>query len=272
MPELPEVETTLCGIQPHINQQQIKKITIRHHQLRWPIPVNISTDLIKERILSSQRRAKYLLLTTKKGTLIIHLGMSGSLRIVTHDLPAQKHDHVDIEFANKKILRFTDPRRFGAFLWTEEDPFQHSLLKNLGPEPLEKTFSKKYLWEKAQARSVPIKSFIMDSKIVVGVGNIYATEALFLAKIHPLMPAKKITEQQADHLSKAIKDILRKAIKQGGTTLKDFVNSNGKPGYFSQSLKVYGRQELPCVNCSTPLQWQRINQRSTVFCNGCQQI
>ncbi len=270
MPELPEVETTLWGIYPHIQAQRIKDVIIRHPRLRWPIPHQIGSKLIGNKIEQIQRRAKYLLLTVGKGTLIIHLGMSGRLRILTKSIPPQKHDHIDIVFSNHKILRFTDPRRFGAFLWTEQAIHLHSLLKNLGPEPLEKSFTSRYLLQQAQDRKIPIKSFIMDNKIVVGVGNIYAAEALFLAKINPLKPVKNITLIEFTRLVTAIKKILRLAIKQGGTTVKDFVNSEGKPGYFSQYLKVYGRAGMPCVSCQTILQSVRIGQRSTVYCGRCQ--
>lgn len=270
MPELPEVETTLRGIQPHIEGQQISKITVRHHQLRWPIPRHLNQLLQNKVIHQVQRRAKYLLLDLQIGTLILHLGMSGSLKILSHATPAQKHDHIDFELKNKKILRFTDPRRFGAVLWTEDDPMMHALLKNLGPEPLSKEFSGRYLWQRAQKKQTNIKSFIMNNKIVVGVGNIYAAEALFLAKLHPQRAVNTMTQDQFEQLAKAIKVILRQSIKKGGTTLKDFVDSNGQPGYFSQSLKVYGRVGLACEVCGTKLQSARLGQRSTVFCVKCQ--
>jgi len=270
MPELPEVETTLKGIEPHVIHQKIMEVTIRHFGLRWPIAANIKQILTHLRIDQLERRGKYLLFKTSKGTLILHLGMSGRLRIVTAETPVQKHDHVDIEFGNHKILRFTDPRRFGAFLWTQEDPAEHELLKHLGPEPLSQDFSGHYLWEKSRSRKVAIKAFIMDSKVVVGVGNIYATEALFAAGIHPKLAAGKISASRYDLLAKEIKKILRSAIKQGGTTLKDFVNSEGKPGYFKLQLKAYGRKGLACVNCGTKMKEIRLGQRSTVYCPTCQ--
>lgn len=272
MPELPEVETTLRGIQPHVKSYKILKIIVRQHQLRWPIPNNISTLLQNQTLISLERRGKYLLLNTTNGTLIFHLGMSGSLRILSHHTPSQKHDHLDIEFNNHKILRLTDPRRFGACLWTNEDPLNHPLIRTLGPEPLSKQFSGKYLWAKAQKRKLGIKSFIMNSRIVVGVGNIYATEALFAAGIHPNQPSSTISEKQYARLVTEIKKILQKAIKKGGTTLKDFVDSEGKPGYFSMHLKVYGRDGLPCVKCKTILEKIRLGQRGTVFCHQCQPL
>jgi len=270
MPELPEVETTMRGIIPHVKQQTIAKVIVRQYQLRWPIPTDIQQILLGKTIIHIERMGKYLLLKTHSGAIIIHLGMSGNLRILAEECLPNKHDHVDLVFHNNKVLRFTDPRRFGAFLWVEGDPGNHCLLKNLGIEPLTKGFSSKYLWLRAQNRVMPIKSFLMDSKIVTGIGNIYATEALFEAGIYPAVPAKSVSIERLDKLVKSIKEILRCAIKQGGTTLKDFINSDGKPGYFSNQLKAYGRDGLPCVVCHSTLQLMQIGQRSTVYCNRCQ--
>jgi formamidopyrimidine-DNA glycosylase len=270
MPELPEVETTLRGITPHILNHRINRLIIRQPKLRWPIPTHLVDTLKNQIIYRIERRAKYLLLETMAGTLILHLGMSGSLRILTHPLPAKKHDHVDIEFSNQITLRYTDPRRFGAILWTEKKPAEHVLLKNLGPEPLTASFSGKYLWERAQRKKIAVKAFVMDNKIVVGVGNIYAAESLFLAGIDPRTPAEAISKVRYTKLANTIKIILRKAIKLGGTTLKDFIDSNGKPGYFSTQLKVYGREGLPCMDCETLLKALRQGQRTTVYCEKCQ--
>jgi formamidopyrimidine-DNA glycosylase len=270
MPELPEVETTLRGILPHIQHQKMIEIVVRQHQLRWPIPSQLQNILSGKKILAAERRAKYLLLKIDTGTLIIHLGMSGHLRILNEFTLPRKHDHVDILFGNNKILRFNDPRRFGAILWTHKNPQQHVLLKHLGVEPLTKEFSGKYLWSRAQKRNVPIKSFIMDNKVVVGIGNIYAAEALFETGIFPGAAAKSISAEQFDRLAKSVKGILKNAIKRGGTTLKDFLKSDGKPGYFSHELKVYGRTGLPCVHCHTPLKSMKIGQRNTVYCEACQ--
>lgn len=270
MPELPEVETTLQGIKPYIEQQIVQKVIIRHHQLRWPIPHNIDKLLSKHKLRKATRRAKYLLLEFDHGTAIIHLGMSGSLRLLTKPNPPQKHQHFDIEFANHIILRFTDPRRFGALLWTEKPIQQHVLFRHLGVEPLAKAFNGNYLWQLAQGRKIAIKTFIMDQKIVVGVGNIYANEALFNAGIHPLTPAANISLLNYNLLAKSIKAVLRHAIKQGGTTLRNFISSDGRPGYFSQHLKVYGRDGLTCYHCQTSLTSTRIGQRSTVYCDKCQ--
>jgi len=272
MPELPEVETTLRGIAPHIQQQVIANVVVRQYQLRWAIPTNIRQILLGKKIQELQRRGKYLLLKTTEGAIIIHLGMSGTLRIATKELPAKKHDHVDIVFQNQKILRFNDPRRFGAFLWVDGDPMRHSLLTHLGVEPLTKKFNSKYLLIEAQGRVMPVKSFLMDSKIVTGVGNIYATEALFAAGVHPALPAKSLSLNHCDQLVKAIKKILQSAIKRGGTTLKDFLNSDGKPGYFANQLRVYGRDGLRCVICNSILQLMKIAQRSTVYCRKCQKF
>jgi formamidopyrimidine-DNA glycosylase len=270
MPELPEVETTLCGIKPHIDQQLITKIVIRHRKLRWPIPRHLEKIVTGQTIRQLTRRGKYLILQCDDGALLLHLGMSGRLRILDEDLPPEKHDHVDIHFANHKILRFTDPRRFGALIWTEDAPDEHSLLAHLGPEPLTSAFNAEYLSKKARSREIAVKSFIMDGKIVVGVGNIYATEALYQAGIHPEQPAGTVSVIKFKELVAAIKHILKQAIKQGGTTLKDFSKSDGSPGYFSIKLKAYGKSGEPCPRCRTKLVLMRIGQRSTVYCPRCQ--
>lgn len=270
MPELPEVETTLRGIKPHIIQQKVTDVIVRFPRLRWAIPPDLSQTLHGQTLKNLTRRGKYLLMTFANGTLILHLGMSGRLQILTNYIPAQKHDHVDIYFNNKKYLRFTDPRRFGALLFTSLDPNLHPLLAHMGPEPLSSEFNGDYLWKIAHGRKVPIKSFIMDSKIVAGVGNIYAIEALFKAQLHPQKPAGKISLDQFKLLADAIKAVLKNAIKKGGTTLKDFVKPSGSPGYFQIELHVYGREGKPCPRCSTTLKSAKIGQRSSVFCPKCQ--
>jgi formamidopyrimidine-DNA glycosylase len=269
MPELPEVETTRLGIQPVIQQQVITQFIIRRANLRWPIPNKDLQQLVGLRITDVIRRGKYLVLATARGSMIIHLGMSGRLRILDKFVVADKHDHMDILFKNGALLRFTDPRRFGAVLYTP-DPKQHSLLKNLGVEPLSRQFSALYLKQQLANKQLPIKSAIMDQRIVVGVGNIYATEALFKARINPLRSAKTLLLSDLKRLVHAIKTILRCAITQGGSSLKDFLNSEGKPGYFTQHLKVYGRGGLPCLKCQSILQHLRIGQRSSVYCQQCQ--
>lgn len=270
MPELPEVETTRRGITPHIKNNTISNIIVRNRSLRWPIPTGLKTKLKDQVIRSVSRRAKYLLITTDKGTLILHLGMSGSLRILPIDEAVDKHDHFEIQFIDGSCLRLRDPRRFGAVLWTRDNPGDHKLLASLGPEPLDKAFNAELLYEKSRKRKTTIKQFIMDAKIVVGVGNIYASESLFLASINPKKQAGRITKAQANELAAAIKKILKNAIKQGGTTLKDFKSSDGKPGYFQQKLKVYDRKNEPCVKCKKPIKHITLGQRSTFYCTHCQ--
>lgn len=269
MPELPEVETTLRGIKPHIANHAITDVIIRHPSLRWPIPLDLKNKLQGEVIRKLKRRGKYLLFEFNSGTLILHLGMSGRLKIHTTFSPPQKHDHVDICFNNQIYLRLTDPRRFGALLWTTE-PENHPLLVHLGKEPLLAECDGKYLWQNAQGRKLPVKSFIMDNKIIVGVGNIYATEALFNARIHPTTPAGKISLRQFEKLMLEIKVILKKAIQKGGTTLKDFAMPSGSSGYFQMELNIYGKSGEPCPRCYQRLKSILIGQRTTVFCAKCQ--
>ncbi len=270
MPELPEVETTRRGIAPHVVHHHIKQIVVRHHQLRWPVPAELVREAKGLRIEACERRGKYLLLRTIKGTIIIHLGMSGSLRLVDGNTPAAKHDHVDIVLGSGQALRLTDPRRFGAVLWTPDDPLQHELLNDLGPEPLGKEFNGEYLYHASRGRTVNVKQFIMDSKVVVGVGNIYASEALFLARIHPSRKAGSLSKVRCEALADAIRNVLTAAIKQGGTTLRDFVGGDGKPGYFAQQLNVYGRTGEACQVCGTAIKQVRQGQRSTYYCPHCQ--
>lgn len=270
MPELPEVETTCKGISPHITNNKITKVIVRNRSLRWPIPTGLNKKLINQKVTSVIRRAKYLLIKTEAGTLIVHLGMSGSLRILSSNEAVEKHDHFEVQFKDGLCLRLRDPRRFGCVLWTKDDPLKHKLLVNLGPEPLDKGFNAELLFERSRKRKTTIKQFIMDAKIVVGVGNIYASESLFLAGISPKRLAGKITKKNAYDLTIAIKKILKQAIKQGGTTLKDFRSSDGKPGYFQQKLKVYDRKDKPCIKCKKPIKHITLGQRSTFYCPNCQ--
>lgn len=270
MPELPEVETTCRGIQPHIENNTITKVIVRNRNLRWPVPNGLDKKLSQQTIRRVYRRSKYLLIETDIGTLIIHLGMSGSLRILQTTQAVEKHDHFELQFTNGICLRLRDPRRFGCVLWEKNDPADHKLLKTLGPEPLSDDFTAQLLYETSRKRKTSIKQFIMDAKIVVGVGNIYASESLFLAGIHPRRQAGKITKKNAADLCAAIKEILTQAIKQGGTTLKDFTSSEGKPGYFKQELKVYDRKGEPCVSCGKAITQSVIGQRSTYYCTQCQ--
>lgn len=270
MPELPEVETTRRGIAPHLAQRTITKVIVRDARLRWPVDKDLNRQLAGAKIFQVNRRGKYLLIETSHGDLIMHLGMSGSLRILPASNAAQKHDHFELVFDSGQSLRLNDPRRFGAVIFTKQDPMQHKLLIDLGPEPLEKEFNANYLWEKSRGRSVSIKQFIMDSKIVVGVGNIYASEALFLANIHPTRAAGRVAAERYAMLVKSIKGVLRAAIKKGGTSLRDFTQSDGKPGYFKQKLNVYDRQGEACNVCGKPIKQKTIGQRSTFYCTHCQ--
>ncbi len=270
MPELPEVETTRRGIAPHIVGQRVTGVVIRQHQLRWPINPQLPA-LLNGQILSDiTRRAKYLLLHFPNGTLIGHLGMSGSMRIVPTQTPVAKHDHVDILFANGMLLRLTDPRRFGALIWTEQPPQEHPLLNKMGPEPLSEALTGEHLFTRSRNRKQPIKTFVMDNHNVVGVGNIYANEALFMAGIRPDRACGQISLARYQRLSEAIKTVLARAIDVGGTTLRDFVGGDGQPGYFAIELTMYGRAQQPCIHCQTSIKEIRINNRSTCFCPKCQ--
>lgn len=269
MPELPEVEVCRLGITPHIIKQSVSDVVVRFWQLRWPIPEDVL--LLKgQTVLSVERRSKYLILKFDSGSLLIHLGMSGTIRVVNHEVEVVKHDHFDLVFADGKILRLNDPRRFGAVLWLPEHKDEQGILSKLGPEPLTDDFSHDYLFLKAKGRKTPIKTFIMNNPVVVGVGNIYANEALFLAGIRPTALAGSISKRRLNNLTDTIKAVLAAAITQGGTTLKDFTQSDGKPGYFAQSLNVYGRSGEPCVVCETALTEIRQSNRSSVYCSKCQ--
>lgn len=270
MPELPEVETTRRGIEPHVIGQRVTQVVVRDTRLRWSVQPNLRQELLGQTIRAVERRAKYLLLRTEAGTAILHLGMSGSLRVLPCATPPKKHDHVDVVLANDKCLRLHDPRRFGAVLWTRNDPLQHPLLANLGPEPLEDDFDGDYLFKRSRGRTAPVKQFLMDSRIVVGVGNIYASEALFLAGIRPTRAVGKISHERYEKLAQAIKQVLRESIAQGGTTLRDFLTSDGQPGYFGLHLRVYGRGGEPCPICGKPILQIRQGQRSTYYCGNCQ--
>ena len=270
MPELPEVETTRLGIQPHIEGLCIKAVIVRESRLRWPIPDKLDQLLQGKTVRSVKRRAKYLLLNMGDGHLLIHLGMSGSLRVITGQEAPKKHDHVDIILNNNHCLRYHDPRRFGAILWTEAPIHEHHLIHKLGPEPLETEFTAQRLFRLSRGRSQPVKTFIMDNQTVVGVGNIYANEALFKAGIRPDRACGKISKVRYERLTESIKATLAKAIEQGGTTLRDFVGGDGKPGYFKQELAVYGRAGQPCLKCARPIKEIRLGNRSTCFCSQCQ--
>lgn len=270
MPELPEVETTRRGIAPHVVGKKITGVIIRDRRLRRPIPKQLGGKLTGRTLRKLVRRAKYLLFYFDTGALILHLGMTGSLRILTRDTPADKHDHADFIFGGKTRLRFRDPRRFGCILWTDDEPLQHELLRNLGPEPLGAELTGDYLFAKSRKRTQAIKTFLMDSRILAGVGNIYANEALFEAGIHPGKKAGRITREQCAKLAAAIKDVLTRSIAKGGTTLRDYVNGEGEPGYFRLELKVYDREGEACYQCGANIKSQRHGQRSSFYCPRCQ--
>jgi formamidopyrimidine-DNA glycosylase len=270
MPELPEVETIRRGIAPHVLNRTVSRVVVRQSRLRWPVPSDLEDHLVGKKITAVNRRAKYLLFRNDAGWLLMHLGMSGSLRIVDEGTEIAPHDHVDIVFADGRCLRLNDPRRFGALLWVGKHPFEHSLLAHLGPEPLGDDFDGNMLYGKAHGRKLAVKSFIMDQRIVVGVGNIYANEALFRAGIHPSRPAGRISRRRYVRLATAIREVLGEAIEAGGTTLRDFTDEHGRPGYFSQKLLVYGRDGQFCVQCGRPIVHAVIGQRSSYFCPRCQ--
>jgi len=269
MPELPEVETSRRGIAPWIENQAVTKVVVRDRRLRWPVSEEVDRNLEGQTIDSIRRRAKYLLFETGTGTMMMHLGMSGSVRIIEVGEPPMKHDHVDIHLASGKALRFRDPRRFGSLIWAE-NPREHALIRDLGPEPLSDDFNGDYLRERASGRKVSIKQFIMNAHIVVGVGNIYASESLHMAGIHPNRPAGRISEARYERLAGCIRKVLAAAIEAGGTTLRDFTGSDGQPGYFAHHLNVYGHAGAPCPGCGAPIRQRVIGQRASYFCPACQ--
>ncbi len=270
MPELPEVETTRRGVARYCAGKRVVRVVVRDARLRWPVPQALVRQLPGQVIEAVERRGKYLLLRTQAGTLIMHLGMSGSLHVVPTATRVQKHDHLDIVLDDQTCLRLRDPRRFGAALWTIHEPLLHPLLSKLGPEPLDEHFHAAYLYRRAQGRRAAIKQFIMDSHVVVGVGNIYANEALFGAGIRPGRAAGSLSRARCERLVQAIRQVLQQALAHGGTTLRDFRNSDGTPGYFQQQLSVYGRAGLPCPVCGRSVQLVRQGQRATYYCARCQ--
>ena len=269
MPELPEVETSRRGIEPHIVGTTVTRVLIRNRSLRWPVSRTVDRKLPGQAITSVTRRAKYLLINTPEGSAILHLGMSGSVFVVDHDTPAGVHDHVDIDLDSGRSLRFRDPRRFGSLHWSK-NPLEHKLLKSLGPEPLGDEFDGEYLWSRSRGRRVSIKQFIMNAHVVVGVGNIYASEALYLAGINPRRAAGRVARARYDVLATAIRNVLASAIKAGGTTLRDFYGGDGEAGYFQQQLEVYGREGQMCRRCDAPIRAIVQGQRSTYYCTQCQ--
>ena len=268
MPELPEVETTRRGIHPHAIDRHIVAVVVRESRLRWPVEPTLGTVATGQRICDTRRRAKYLLIDLERDTLMLHLGMSGSLRVMPADSPALFHDHLDLVLDDGNCLRYNDPRRFGSLHLLDSD--SHPLLNHLGPEPLSEAFDGQALYAASRRRKVAVKQFLMDQRVVVGVGNIYANEALYEAGIYPARAAGRISERRYDMVVSAIKRLLEAAIRQGGTTLRDFVGGDGKPGYFAQQLSVYGRAGLPCRSCAETLSEIRLGNRTTVFCSRCQ--
>ncbi len=282
MPELPEVEITRRGLLPLLNQT-VANVVIRNASMRWPIPAHLPQTLQNQQLISLTRRAKYILAefadtknaannVANSGTLLLHLGMSGRISLLDRNYPPEKHDHFDIAFTNGSVLRLRDPRRFGAVLWAGQDASNHALLAPLGLEPLDDMFNANYLQSQLKTRSAAIKVAIMDSHLVVGVGNIYASESLFRARIHPETPAKTVTLKQCEKLVTEIKDTLNAALDAGGSSISDFFGADGKPGYFQQEYFAYGRADQPCKVCSKPIKCIRLGQRSTFFCANCQKL
>ena len=274
MPELGDVETTRRGLAPHLEGRRVLAVTLRRPDLRWPIPGEIAALLPGQTIRAIRRRAKYLLMDTDVGSAIWHLGMSGSMRVLPADTAVQAHDHVDLSIMDKRqatprVLRFNDPRRFGCLLWQAPGE-THELLRELGPEPLEDDFDGSYLFARSRGRKAPVKAFLMDQRIVVGVGNIYVAEALFAAGVSPLRAAGKVSRERYDLIAAEIRRILAYAIRRGGTTLRDFLSPDGAPGYFEQELSAYGRGGEPCPRCGRPLKEAMLAQRATVWCGHCQ--
>jgi formamidopyrimidine-DNA glycosylase len=271
MPELPEVETTRRGVEPHVAGRLIVGFDLYEPRLRWPVPRSLSGELSGARVRAVKRRAKYLLFELDGArTLLLHLGMSGNLRVLPAATPRLKHDHFDLRLESGQTLRFNDPRRFGSLHLVRGDPARHPLLAHLGPEPLENGFDEEYLWQSSRGRRVAVKPFLMNAQVVVGVGNIYASEALFRAGIRPGRQARHLKRQEVAQLVSAIKDVLAMAVKVGGTTLRDYVGADGSPGYFRQKLFVYERVDEPCRRCATPIRQRVQAQRSTYWCPICQ--
>lgn len=272
MPELPEVETSVRGVEPYLTGQTIKQVIVRQPKLRWVVSPEI-ISMQNAHIWAVERRAKYLIIRTSQGDILVHLGMSGSLGILqdSQQSAVGKHDHIDLVTENGIILRYNDPRKFGCWLWAEKAE-EHELLRKFGPEPLSDDFTSGYLFAKSRKKTTACKQFIMNNDVVVGVGNIYACESLFMAGIHPELAAQNLTQKQCERLVKVIKEVLTKAIIQGGTTLKDFIQPDGKPGYFAQVLQVYGRKGESCNDCGTIIETKVIGQRNTYYCPKCQKL
>jgi len=270
MPELPEVETALRGIAPHLTGRRIERLVVRERRLRYPVAEGTEAALAGQAVLRVRRRGKYLLFDLERGGVLIHLGMSGTLRVLPAETQPGPHDHLDLWLAGGRCLRLRDPRRFGLFLWTPEPLDRHPLIRDLGPEPLGPDFDGEGLYAHSRGRRTTVKAFIMDSREVVGVGNIYANEALYRAGIHPARPCGRVSLTRYRRLAAAIREVLAQAIEQGGTSLRDFVREDGSPGYFAVALQVYGRAGEPCPACGEPIRRRRIGQRGSFYCPHCQ--
>lgn len=271
MPELPEVETTRRGILPRLQGRRVVAVAVHEDRLRWPVTPGLAALLDGQQLVTIDRRGKYLLFQFARGTLLVHLGMSGNLRVFpSATVPLRRHDHFELHWDDGCVLRYQDPRRFGAVLWAGEAPASHPLLAGLGVEPLGPDFDGRYLFRRSRGRRVSVKQWLMDAKVVVGVGNIYASEALFLAGVDPRRSAGSVTLARYDRLVNSVREVLRAAIARGGVTLRDYVDSNGVPGYFASELRVYGRASQPCVRCAAPIRMLRQAQRSTFYCPRCQ--
>jgi formamidopyrimidine-DNA glycosylase len=270
MPELPEVETTMNGIRPYLEGRQINELIVRERRLRWLIPDGLEGSVRRRKVSKIERRGKYILIHLSRGGLIIHLGMSGSMRVLIRPERPGRHDHFDIVNESGEIIRFRDPRKFGCLLFSSSNLYNHPRLQCLGVEPLTSEFHGTLLYNLSRKRNIPVKTFIMDGSIVVGVGNIYASESLFDSGIHPRRKCSRISLRRYTQLSASIRSILKNAIDKGGTTLQDFVGVEGNPGYFEQELTVYGRENQLCVKCRSTIRRMMIAQRSTFYCPQCQ--
>jgi formamidopyrimidine-DNA glycosylase len=270
VPELPEVETTRRGLLPHVVGRRIRDVVVRNRNLRWPVPRDLARRLRGEEVLGIRRRGKYLVFDCREGHLLVHLGMSGRLSLVSRDQPPRPHDHIDLQLEGPDSVRLTDPRRFGAMLWVRGPAERHALLRGLGLEPLEEGFDGAALQRLARGRRIAVKHFLMNGRLITGVGNIYASEALFRAGIHPLRSVARISRPRWDRLAMAVRETLERALEAGGTTLRDYASLEGRPGEFGTQCAVYGREGEPCVRCGTPIRALRQGQRSTFYCPGCQ--
>jgi len=270
MPELPEVETTRRSVAPSVIGRRIARLLVYDPRLRWPVPADLPKRVEGRTVDDLSRRSKYLLFRIGDGSLLVHFGMTGSLRVHTRPTARRPHDHIDIVFADGSRLRYHDPRRFGAMLWAPDPVFAHPLLRDLGPEPFDPAFDADYFWRMTRSRTAAIKLALMDNHLVVGVGNIYANESLFRAGIRPTTRANQVSRPRLARLVAAVRAVLTEAIAKGGSTLRDYVDAEGEPGYFQLDCFVYGRAGEPCRNCGTPIRHRRLGARASFYCPRCQ--